>query len=476
MAYKVKGKKGLPVKIDGKNILGSIIPEVKISELNESDMSFLAVGSDEKPDRDEDIVRVSGWDLKNFKKNPVIPWSHNYYDPPVGKAVMIKVDKEQKRLVFRPKFDKNDEKAKMIFDKYKNGFLKTFSVGFIGKEFTFRDENNRYYGGREFTGQELLEISSCTIPCNPGANVDLLGLGVDSDIPDNLVQLGFSQHFKNENGLYFPVKDVELYTDPNTIEFCRGIKGIFAKHLNDPDGNSSVVAYLFDDALFTEKSAGIWVNENSEQKQVSVYYELKFSDDGAFELSTHEEEVSTNKVEVLEEDVVDEAKNETNGGVKDETDNGTVVDSDDNEIPGDGDIPKATGENSEVPAESIEPGSIGEKIENLNTLVKNLETVVDTMFKKVIASLSKSGDNTPDAIEELSENESTDKSQNDDLIAIANLLSPDNKGKKDQSIEVDISGFLQEKNVGKDVLEKTLKEVLSSQFKTILDEFSGKIS
>ena len=138
MAYRIKGKNGLPIKKDGQFLLGSDIPVVKIEQMDEENMSFLAIGSTEDEDRDKDIIRVAGWQLGNFKKNPVLPWSHNYWEPPVGKALMVKKDVEKKQLIFKPQFDKDDDKARLIFNKYKNGFLNTFSVGFIGVECCLR--------------------------------------------------------------------------------------------------------------------------------------------------------------------------------------------------------------------------------------------------------------------------------------------------------------------------------------------------
>ena len=48
--------------------MGFDIPEVKIEQLDDTSKTFLAIASTEDEDRDKDIIRVSGWDLKNFKK------------------------------------------------------------------------------------------------------------------------------------------------------------------------------------------------------------------------------------------------------------------------------------------------------------------------------------------------------------------------------------------------------------------------
>jgi hypothetical protein len=37
-------------------------------------------------DRDNDTIAPDGWDLKDYKKNPVVLWAHNPSIPPIGKS------------------------------------------------------------------------------------------------------------------------------------------------------------------------------------------------------------------------------------------------------------------------------------------------------------------------------------------------------------------------------------------------------
>ena len=58
----------------------------------------------------------------------------------------------------------------MYFEMYKQGFLNAFSIGFIPKEYT--DRNNADGSTtRVFTKSELLEISAVPVPANPNALV-----------------------------------------------------------------------------------------------------------------------------------------------------------------------------------------------------------------------------------------------------------------------------------------------------------------
>lgn len=124
-----------------------------------------AVASVGVTDRAGDVIDQDGWKLQNFTKNPQLLWGHNQrdYRPPIGRVEKIWFEGkgEDKKLMFRPKFDLKDDFAKEIYRKYKEGFLHAFSVGFQAME---REEN-------VFKEQELLEISAVAVPANPEALV-----------------------------------------------------------------------------------------------------------------------------------------------------------------------------------------------------------------------------------------------------------------------------------------------------------------
>lgn len=122
----------------------------------------MGIASTEKMDRDGEVIKQDGWDLSNFKKNPVILASHNYHEFPIGKATNIKV--EDKRLVFKAVFSQATQKAIEAYQLVKEGILKSFSVGFIPREY---DEKDRSV----ITKAELLEISLVAVPANPQAIV-----------------------------------------------------------------------------------------------------------------------------------------------------------------------------------------------------------------------------------------------------------------------------------------------------------------
>lgn len=142
----------------------------KIKEIDDENRTFTAIASDDSTDRHGESIKQDGWDLENFIKNPVVPWGHDYYMPPVAKA--IEIGMVEGKLMFKPKFASIEELSEdpsnpsdwakfvdTIFRMYKGGYLRAFSVGFIPKEME----------GDTFIKQELLEVSAVTVPSNPNA-------------------------------------------------------------------------------------------------------------------------------------------------------------------------------------------------------------------------------------------------------------------------------------------------------------------
>lgn len=145
-----------------------IATDFQIKSINDQDRSFWAVGSTEAVDRSGDIVRQSGWNLDSFKRNPVIPFAHDYKQPPVAQAVDIRV--EGTRLLFKPKFPSPGVYpfADQIYGLYKEGVLRAFSVGFMPLDGKPRMENGRQVG-MEYTKADLYEISAVVVPANQEA-------------------------------------------------------------------------------------------------------------------------------------------------------------------------------------------------------------------------------------------------------------------------------------------------------------------
>ena len=106
------------VKYENKSINGSDSTGVRIKELDERNRSFIAVASTETPDREGDVIRVSGWQLDNYRINPIGLYSHDWKSLPIFKSLDVWV--EGRKLLFRPQFSKSHRvrivTLRMVYD------------------------------------------------------------------------------------------------------------------------------------------------------------------------------------------------------------------------------------------------------------------------------------------------------------------------------------------------------------------------
>lgn len=151
------------------------------AEVKKEDGAFVAVASTASEDRHGEIVSLNGWDLKNFKENPVILWGHNHDEPAIGKALKTWISKASGALMMKVKFHEHTEKARAVKALFEDGILNSFSVGFIPKEME----------GETFVKQELIEVSAVNVPANPDARVlaykTLKSKGFEKEVIDEFV-------------------------------------------------------------------------------------------------------------------------------------------------------------------------------------------------------------------------------------------------------------------------------------------------
>jgi HK97 family phage prohead protease len=143
-----------------------------------SDRTLEFIGSTADVDRYGDVIEMDGWDLKNYKKNPVFLWAHDYKQPPIGKAV--KVGKTDKGLLFQIKFAGPDEYAfaETIYKLYLGGYLRATSVGFQDLEREPITDKDGEQTGWRYKRQELYELSAVPVPANPQALIMAVQKGV----------------------------------------------------------------------------------------------------------------------------------------------------------------------------------------------------------------------------------------------------------------------------------------------------------
>lgn len=134
-----------------KKILGARVKSAK-------DNTIIGIASTPTPDRDGDVVDPMGVDTENFQKNPVLLWGHDAHSLPIGKVTNI--TKSLQGIEFEAEFAvKQNPLAKQVWELMRDGFLNSFSIGFMPKE----RENE------VIKQSELFEISVVNIPANPEA-------------------------------------------------------------------------------------------------------------------------------------------------------------------------------------------------------------------------------------------------------------------------------------------------------------------
>jgi HK97 family phage prohead protease len=146
------------------------------------DRTLRFVASDETPDRVGDIIKVSGWNLTSYKKNPVVLWGHDTSTvPPIGRATNVRRGKKpngERALLADIEFAPEEAHpfAETVYQLAKRGYLNAVSVGFIPKATKELTDKEKAALGMEPYGQlysqaDLLEISVVSVPANPSALV-----------------------------------------------------------------------------------------------------------------------------------------------------------------------------------------------------------------------------------------------------------------------------------------------------------------
>ncbi len=133
------------------------------AEIKEKDQDvFTAIASTDIQDRQNEVVDVEGWDLKNFKNNPILLYMHDHMKP-LGKATRIWIDRSGKKpmLMFKGLISTATDYGKAAKQLMEEGILNSFSVGFRPVEMD----------GTTITKAELYEISLVSVPANPEARL-----------------------------------------------------------------------------------------------------------------------------------------------------------------------------------------------------------------------------------------------------------------------------------------------------------------
>lgn len=158
---------------DGRQGLrGGMRCEVKAPEgLIEGEPELDFVATDETLDRYNEVIKLDGWQLDNFRRNPVVVDSHDYSSvlKILGSAPSLAVTGG--KMVNRVRFALDNPLGAIAYKMSRAGFIKSQSVGFIPIAWKNGVEKNE--PERIYLQQELIEISLVAVPANPGATIGM---------------------------------------------------------------------------------------------------------------------------------------------------------------------------------------------------------------------------------------------------------------------------------------------------------------
>lgn len=154
----------------GKKIFRSFSSKVK--DLGNGVME--AIISSEVLDRHGERIDIQGMSIKEYMKNPIVADGHDYDKPSVGRTLKLTKTADRK-LIAKFEWAKDiSERAKLLYNLYKDGFQFAFSIGFIPEE----------ADGNVYTKATMIEFSPVLIGANPEAL--LLAKSKGFDVKDHL--------------------------------------------------------------------------------------------------------------------------------------------------------------------------------------------------------------------------------------------------------------------------------------------------
>jgi len=151
------------------------------------DRSVVVTASDDSTDRYGDRILVDGtldgrkfgdgWRTKDYERNPVVPFAHDYSSLPVARVDRLWADEigGRKRLRARMVFATSNPVAETVLGLFKEGVLRAVSVGFRAIETYWpsgeKERQDLELGpfGSIYATADLWEISVVPVPANANA-------------------------------------------------------------------------------------------------------------------------------------------------------------------------------------------------------------------------------------------------------------------------------------------------------------------
>lgn len=221
----------------------------------------------ERIDREEDTIAVDGWELANYRRNPVVLWAHDYHSLPIARSLRLyteetELDGESVRLMFS-----EDEFpalglhpfADLVYALTVGGYINATSVGFRPLTWSFDEER----WGVNFLTQEMLEHSYVPIPANPDALIAARAAGIVLDPLKEWAELALAR-MHGEPGTWLP-QDVVVRA-LRIVE--NGRRSMPAASVREPEATVETPPILSAEDEHTDE--GEHVNEQAQIGRVEV--------------------------------------------------------------------------------------------------------------------------------------------------------------------------------------------------------------
>ena len=255
------------------NKIFNLTSTFKALENDDGSVMIRGMASTADFDRAGDSISAEAWQkggLKNFEKNPIILFNHDY-DRPIGRATGIKAGPNGLELECKISKNAPGNVAELV----KDGVLGAFSVGFRVKDADYLKETD----GLMIKDAELFEVSVVSVPCNQSATFSL-AKSFDSDEEYE----AFKKTFTNRVDLAGQslAKD-EVNTSSVASDHTPKSAEITATKEIKMDQSSTIDLEAFAKKVADETAAKIAMKQAEQKAAEKAEYEAKAAQENAIE-------------------------------------------------------------------------------------------------------------------------------------------------------------------------------------------------
>jgi len=222
--------------------------------------STMFVLSDERLNRRGDIVDSAGWQLDEFKQNPIALFNHDP-DRIVGNWSNVRVENKELIGEFQPVAPGTSQLGDEVRLLVEQDVLRAASVGFRFLKSEPLDPD-RPHRGRRYTKQVLMEVSLVSVPANPGA----LSKARSLHLSDDVMALVFGKHAATEPRAISPGKHAATHphgTRVKSMNISQQIEDVqtrlnaardaLLEHTTEPDHDAEEADRLNGEIEYLEK-------------------------------------------------------------------------------------------------------------------------------------------------------------------------------------------------------------------------------